>query len=331
MHIRIAGMNGKFKALAVAFAMTAAASGMANAQALNPSKPIRIIVPYAAGGGGDTVIRNLADGITKQFGFTVLVENRTGAGSNIGSLVVAKAEPDGHTLLLGSNGNAVNSFLYASMPYDPGKELTPIIFMGRSPTVLIASPTTSFKSVSDIVEQAKAKTIAINFGSGGIGTSEHLTYELFKRRTGIDAVHVPYRGGAAVVPDLINGRVHLAFTNLFGAMPLIKSGQLRAIGLANPTRSPLVPDLPTMDEQGLKNFNASGWFLLMGPGNMNPALVLQINKMVNTVLESPDFAKRFAAMGAERIGGTPQQAQDYFRGEMATWSEVIKAQNIKAE
>jgi len=273
------GISGRIKTLTVTWVMAAMACGVAGAQTPYPAKPIRFIVPYAAGGGGDIVSRALGDGITKMYGQPVLVENRVGAGSNIGSVIVAKAEPDGYTLLLGSNGNAVNAFLYASMPYDPVKELTPIYFVGRSPSVLLASPTTSFKTVQDIVAQHNAKTMVINFASGGIGTSEHLAQELFKRRAGIAATHVPYKGFAAVVPDLVSGRVHLA----------------------------------------------------MGPGGMQPALVQQANAMLNAVASSPEFLKRFESLGGEKVGGTPQQANDYFRGEMATWGEIIKAQNIRAE
>lgn len=316
--------------LAGATLATVLAPSQARAQAF-PNRPIRLIVPYAAGGGVDIVGRGVAEGLTKMFGWIVSVENRTGAGSNVGSALVAKSEPDGYTLLVGSNANAVNISLYDSMPYDPVKELTPVVFIGRTPMVMLAAPSTSFRNVRDVVAEAKAKPGSINFGSGGSGTSEHLTYELFKRRAGIQGTHVPYRGGAAVYPDLISGRVQLFFNNQLQAMPFIKSGQVRAIGIANPKRSPQLPDVPTLDEQGISNFAASGWWCIMGPGNMPTALVNQINQAVNAVIDSPEFTKRLEGLGAERMGGSAQVLNDHFRNEMAVWAEIIKTEKIKVE
>ena len=303
----------------------------AQAQAAFPLKPIKLIVPYAAGGGVDIVGRGLAEGLTRQFGWIVSVENRTGAGSNVGSTAVAKSDPDGYTLLVGSNANAVNISLYDSMPYDPVKELTPIVFIGRTPMVMLAAPSTPFKSVRDVVAEAKAKPGSLNFGSGGSGTSEHLTSELFKRRAGIQATHIPYRGGAAVYPDLMSGRVQLFFNNQLQAMPFINSGQVRAIGIANPKRSPQLPDVPTLDEQGIFGFAASGWWCIMGPGNMPAALVNQLNTAVNAVIDSPEFTKRLESLGAERMGGTPQFLNEYFRNEMSVWADIIKTEKIKVE
>lgn len=296
-----------------------------------PTKPIRVVVPYAAGGGVDIVARGVAEGITKQFGHAVLVENRTGAGSNVGSTVVAKADPDGYTLLMGSNANAVNGSLYSSMPYDAERDLVQIILVGRVPMVMLASPALPFRTVREVIDHAKSKPGSLNFGSGGAGTSEHLTYERFKRRAWIEAVHVPYRGGAAVYPDLMNGRVDFLFNNQLQAMPFIRSGQVRALAIANPKRSPQLPEVPTLAEQGIADFNAAAWWGIMGPAGIPEEIVNKINQLVGAVMESPEFGKRLDSLGAERLGGTPQQFRDFFKSEMATWSGVIKAEKIKVE
>lgn len=296
-----------------------------------PSKPIRVIVPYAAGGGVDIVTRTLAEGLTREFGHAVVVENRTGAGSNVGSTFVAKSDPDGYTLLMGSNANAVNNSLYANMQYDAAKELAPVVLVGRVPMVLLTGPNSAFKSVRDVVDRARAKPGSLNFGSGGAGTSEHLTSELFKRRADITAVHIPYRGGAAVYPDLISGQVDLLFNNQLQAMPFIQSGQVRALGIASATRSAQLPNVPTLVEQGVPEFYSGAWWGIMGPGGLPSDIVRQLNQMLNTVIASPAVAKRLESLGAERGGGTPEQFRDFFRGEMATWSEIIKAEKIRAE
>lgn len=302
----------------------------AQAQAY-PSKPIRLIVPYTAGGGVDIVARTITGEIVRQTGYSMVVENRTGAGSNIGSTLVAKSEPNGYTLLMGSNANTVNNSLYSNMQYDASRDLIPIVLIGRVPMVLLSSPTGPFKTVREVIAYAKANPGALNFGSGGSGTSEHLTYELFKRRAGIEAQHVPYRGGAAVYPDLISGQVHLFFNNQLQASPFIQSGQVRALGLANAKRSPQLPDVPTMAEQGVANLNTGGWWGIMGPTGIPQDIVKQLNQMGNAALAAPEVVKRLESLGAERLGGTPEQFREFFAAEVAVWSDIIKAEKIKVE
>ena len=209
-----------------------------------PSKPIKLIVPFAPGGGVDIVGRTLAENASKQSpGLTVVVENHTGAGGNVGSTSVAKAAPDGYTLLVASNSNSYNNFLYSNMQYDAAKDLAAVVHIARVPMVLLVSPSIPPKTVAEVIALAKAKPGTLNFGSGGNGTAEHMVYELFKRRTGIDALHIPYRGGAQVYTDLIGGQIQLMFNNQLGATQYIRSGQLRAAGITGQSRSPQLPDV----------------------------------------------------------------------------------------
>lgn len=305
-------------------------NGAAHAQAY-PSKPVRLIVPYAPGGGVDIVARTLADDLTKRLGKTVIVENRSGAGGNVGSTFVAKSEPDGYTLLLGSNANAVNNSLYSNMQYEAATDLTPIILVGTVPMVVLASPTIAPKTVGEMIALAKARPGTLNFGSGGNGTAEHLAFELFKRRTGIDAQHVPYRGGAAVYTDLIGGQIQLMFNNQLGATPYIRSGQLRALGITGNNRSPQLPDVPTFREQGVADFNVSVWWGVIGPAGIAKETVAQINQLFASSVGSPDVKKRLESLGAQAQGGTPEDFAAFFRSEMATWSGVIKAANIRID
>ena len=317
--------------LGLALALACACPNSAISQSNYPNKPIRLIVPYTAGGGVDIVARTIGGEIGRQTGYNILVENRTGAGSNIGSTLVAKSEPNGYTLLMASNANTVNNSLYLDMQYDASRDLVPIILIGRAPHVLLTSPTGQFKTVRDVIAYAKANPGAINFASGGSGTSEHLAYELFKRRAGIEAHHIPYRGSAAGYPDLISGRVHLLFNNLFQALPFIQSGQLRALGLASAKRSPQLPDVPTLAEQGISNFAAGAWWGIMGPAGIPQDILKKLNQMANAALAAPEVANRLDSLGAERVGGTTEQFRDFFGAELAVWSDIIKAENIKVD
>ena len=336
-HLQIAfagrASAGRLRRASLALGLGLLASGWSGLLAAQgfPSRPIKIIVPYASGGGVDIVARSLAEGITKEFGHTVVVENKTGAASNVGSAFVAKSEPDGHTLLMASNANAVNVSLYKSMPYDPVRELTPVTLVGRVPMVLLTGPNSPFKTAGDAVAAARAKPGSINFGSGGAGTSEHLTSELFKRKTGITAVHVPYRGGAAVYPDLVSGQIHLFFNNQLQAMPFITSGQVRVLGISSATRSKQLPDVPTLIEQGAPDLVTGAWWGVMGPGNLSPEVVAVLSQMINRVLLTPAVSGRLESLGAERAGGPQTAFRDFFSREMAVWSEIIKAEKIVVE
>ena len=294
-----------------------------------PSKPIRLIVPYATGGGVDIVARTVAEYVSTTLGKTVLVENRTGAGGNVAGAFVAKSEPDGYTLLVASNSAAVNNSLYKNMPYDASKDLTPIVLIGTVPMVLLVSPSIAPKTVGEVVALAKARPGTLNVGSGGNGTGEHLAFEMFKRQTGIEAQHVPYRGGAAVYTDLIGGQVQLFFSNQLGAAPFVKSGQLRAAGVTGDSRSPEFPDLPTFAEQGYPEFKAFVWWGLRGPAGIPPATVSQINALFATAIHAPEVQKKLMSLGARPEGGSVDSFDRFFKNEVKTWSELIKAANIQ--
>ena len=316
--------------IAVLTAVALLAGEGASAQAY-PSRPIRLIVPYAPGGGVDIVARTLGDDITKRLGKPVIVDNRTGAGGNVGSTFVAKSEPDGYTLLLGSNANAVNNNLYSNMQYDAATDLTQIVLVDTVPMVVLASPTIAPSTVGELIALAKAKPGTLNFGSGGNGTAEHLAFELFKRRTGIEAQHIPYRGGAAVYTDLIGGQIQLMFNNQLGATPYIRSGQLRALGITGNKRSPQLPEVPTFREQGVTDFSVFVWWGVIGPAGIPKDTVAQINQLFGSSIASPDVKKRLESLGAQPQGGTAEEFAAFFRSEMATWAGVIKAANIRID
>ena len=294
-----------------------------------PTKPIRLVVPYATGGGVDIVARTIAEYVSTTLGKTVLVENRTGAGGNVGGAFVAKSEPDGYTLLVASNSSAVNNSLYKNMPYNASTDLTPIVLIGTVPMVLLVSPSIAPKTVGEVVALAKARPGTLNVGSGGNGTGEHLAFEMFKRQTGIDAQHVPYRGGAAVYTDLIGGQVQLFFSNQLGAAPFVQSGQLRAVGVTGDARSPEFPNLATFAEQGYPDYKAFVWWGLMGPAGIPPATVSQINALFATAIHAPEVRKKLMSMGARPEGGSAESFDKFFKSEVKTWSELIKAANIQ--
>lgn len=296
-----------------------------------PSQPIRLIVPFAPGGGVDVIGRTIGDQLAKHFGHTVIVENKTGAGGNLASAFVARANPDGYTLLVSSNSNSYNDFLYSNTGYDPAKDLLRVVQIGRVPMVLLVSPTVASKTVQEVISLAKSKPDTLNFGSGGNGTAEHLVYELFKRRAQINVAHVPYRGGAQVYTDLIGGQIQFMFNNQLGGMPYIKSGQLRAVGLTGQERSRQLPDLPTFAEQGIADFNAAVWWGLMAPAGTPGNVVNELNRMVNEVLKSPEVASRLEVLGAQRVGGPPERFETFFASERSTWRQVIKDAAIKLD
>jgi tripartite-type tricarboxylate transporter receptor subunit TctC len=294
-----------------------------------PSQTVRIIVPFGPGGGVDIIARTIADEWTKQHGHSVLVENRAGAGGNIGSAAAARSAPDGHTLLLASNSNSYNDLLYSNAGYSP-PDLVPVIQIGRVPTLLVASPTLAVTNVKELVEMAKSRPGSLSFASFGFGSSGHLLYEMFTRRTGIEAVHVPYRNGQTY-PDLIAGRIHAMFNNQLGVMSHIRSGQMRALGVAANERSPQLPDVQTFAEQGIPDFSTDVWWGIMAPSGTPASIVARTNEIVNGVLAAPDVRNRLQALGASPVGGEPSRFATFFTSERATWQRVINEANIRVD
>jgi len=289
-----------------------------------PNRPVRMVVPYAAGGGVDIVARAVSQELAKGIGQPVIVENRTGAGSNIGSDFVAKAAPDGYTLLMASPANAINMSLYRKMPYDTQRDLAPVALVGAVPSVLVVNPALPAKTVAELVALAKEKPGSLNYGSGGSGTSEHLSAEMFKSLAAIDLVHVPYKGGANAMTDVIGGQLSLMFTNMLGAMPHIRSGKLKAIAIADSRRSPSLPEVQTFAEAGFKDFEVLVWWGVMAPARTPAPVVTYLNREIVAALGAPELRERLDGMGARIIGGTPEQFGVFVAAEIVRWARAVQ-------
>jgi tripartite-type tricarboxylate transporter receptor subunit TctC len=296
-----------------------------------PAKPIRIVVPYAPGGAVDIIARATGQELTKRLGQTVVVDNRTGAGGNIGSEVVAKSAPDGYTLLMASPANTINPSLYSKMPYDPARDLVPIVLIGAVPAVLVVNRSLPARNVKELVALAKSRPGALTYGSGGSGTTEHLAGEMFKTAAGVNIVHVPYKGGAQVMIDIISGEIAMMFINQLGALPHVKSGKVRALGVAAAERSAALPDVPTFAEAGFRDFKVSVWWGLMGPSAMPKEIVTLLNREVGASLSAPEMKERLQALSAQPIGGPPERFAALFADETARWARVVKASGARVD
>ncbi len=297
-----------------------------------PSRPIRLVVPFPAAGTTDILAREVGQRLSATFGQSVVIDNRPGAGGNIGSDLVAKSAPDGYTLLMGTVGtHAINPNLYAKMPYDHLKDFVPVVLVASVPNVLEVTPSLPVHSVADLIRLAKAKPGQINFASSGSGTSIHLSGELFKAMAGVDMTHVPYKGSAPALTDLIGGQVQVMFDNLPSSLPQIKAGKLRAIAVTSAQRAPALPDIPTIAESGLPGFEATSWFGILAPAGTSPAIVARINADVNQWLQSPEAKEKLLAQGAAAAGGSPEQFGAYIRAETEKWAKVVKASGARVD
>ena len=302
-----------------------------------PSKPVRIIVPFPPGGTTDIVARSIGVELQRMWQHPVVIENRAGAGGNIGADAVAKSPGDGYTLLMGTVGtHAINQALYAQsgskMPFDPAKDFVPITLVAGVPNAMVISPKLPVNSVAEFIAYAKARPGQLNMASSGNGTSTHLTGELFKTVTGTYMVHFPYRGSAPAVTDLITGNMNVMFDNLPSALPHIKSGRLKALAVTSRTRSPALPDVPTIEEAaGLKGFDASSWFGLFAPAGTPRTVVDKIQADVAKALSQPAVRERFVAQGADPGGNTPDQFAAFIRAETEKWTRVVKFSNAKVD
>jgi tripartite-type tricarboxylate transporter receptor subunit TctC len=304
---------------------------VARAQPIAGGRPIRIIVPFGAGGAVDIVGRLMAQELTARLGQSVVVENRTGGGGNIAMEHVARAAPDGTTLLTASPSVVTNSYLYASLTYDPATQLIPIFLAGEVPSVLVTWPGFEAADGAAFVAMAKARPGFFTYGSGGAGTTEHLASELLKLRTGIDIVHVPYRGGAPAMTDVAAGRVSVMFTNISQALPMIRGGQFRTLGVAAPRRHPALPDVRTFAEQGIADLNVSVWWGLMGPAGMPPDLVQRLNAQLNEALAGEGMRTALERLSATPLGGSVDGFAQRLASESRSWGEVIRTAGIRAE
>jgi tripartite-type tricarboxylate transporter receptor subunit TctC len=334
MHIvrRFAGV-----AIAASFALIALATLVAPLPAAAqggayPTKPIRIVVPFPAGGTTDILARAVAQQLSQAWGQQVIVDNRPGAGGNIGSELVAKSAPDGYTLLMGTVGtHAINPSLYAKMPYDHVKDFAPVILVAGVPNVLVVHPSVPANTVAELIAYGKANPGKLNFASSGSGTSIHLAGELFKVQTGLQMTHVPYKGSAPAIQDLLGGQVQLMFDNLPSALPQIKAGKLRALGVTSASRAAALPDVPTIAESGLPGFEASSWFGLLAPAGTPRDVIARLDAEVAKWLATPDAKEKLLAQGAIAAGGTPDDFTRHIAAETAKWAKVVKESGAKVD
>ena len=310
----------------------AALPGNVAAQAAYPSKPITIVVPFSAGGTTDILARIVGQSLGTELGQTVIIDNKPGAGGNIGAQAAARAPADGYTLLMGTVGtHAINAALYKKMPFDPAKDFAPISRVAMVPNVLVVPVSQPYKTVGQVIAAAKAQPGKLTFASSGSGTSIHLSGELFKSVTGIDISHIPYKGSAPAVTDLLGGQVTMMFDNLPSSMQHIRSGKLRAIAVTSAKRSPELPDVPTVAESGVKGFEATSWFGLFAPAATPPEVVAKLNAAVVKLLANADVKKKLAEQGAEPHGEKPEQFAAFIRGEAAKWGKVVRDSGATAD
>ena len=309
-----------------------AAAQSTSSEKVWPTQPIKIIVTFTPGGAPDILARILADKWQQSLGVNVVVENKPGAGGNIGADIVAKSKGDGYTLLLGTVGTqTINPYLYEKIPFNAQKDFTPIAFLASTPNLLVVNKNLPVKNIQELIAYAKAKPGELSFGSSGSGTSIHLSGELFKVMTGVDMQHIPYKGRAAAIPDLLGGRINMIFDNMPSALPLVKSGELRSLGVTSLKRSPSAPEIPTIAESGLPGFDATSWFALMGPANMPKPVLDRINVETNKVMGSTEVKARLFQIGLEVNPGTPEQLDKFIQAESKKWEKVVKESGAKAD
>jgi tripartite-type tricarboxylate transporter receptor subunit TctC len=322
----------KRRSLLACFLAGLLASHAALAQTDWPNKPIRIIVPYATGGNTDTVARVSAARLQQLLGQSVIVENKTGAGGVIATDYVAKSVPDGYTLLMSSTGpHTISPSLMSKIPYDPVKELAPISNVSSNAQVLLVHPSLPVKTVSELIALAKREPGKINFASGGVGGTMHLSAEMFKSMAGIDIVHVPFRGGAPATTAVLAGEVQITFANLSDALPQMKMGKLRALAVTSAARQPQAPEVPTIAEAGLPGYESTVWNGLVAPGKTPPEVVNRIAAAVQKMTREPSFKTKMIEIGSVPIGDSPEQFRSYVNQELVRWSKVVKESGAKAD
>ncbi|HTF16042.1 MAG TPA: tripartite tricarboxylate transporter substrate binding protein, partial [Burkholderiales bacterium] len=317
--------------LSAAILSLALFAGAANAQTY-PAKPIRLIVPFPPGGGTDIAARTIANKLSDSVKWTFVVENKPGAGGNLGVEQAVKSPADGYTLVIGQTSNlAINPTLYVKLPYDPLKDLSPVALIVSAPVVLVVALNSRYASLGDLLAAAKADPGAVTFASPGNGTVSHLSGELLQRAAGVKLTHVPYKGASQALTDTLGGQVQSFMSSVPSALSQIKGGRLRAIAVTSAKRAPELPEVPTIAESGYKGFEASTWYGLLAPAGTPAAVVARLNAEVNRALGTPEVRQRLAAEGGEVLGGSPEQFASFLRAEHAKWGRVVKESGARAE
>jgi len=317
----------KSSAIALSFAMTAAANAAAY-----PDKPIRMLVGFAAGGGTDTTARTIGGPLSEALGQQIIVDNRPGAAGNIAADITAHSVPDGYTILMGTIAAlAINPSLYQKLPFDPIKDFEPISLAVSSMNVLVVHPSVAAKNVKELIALAKAQAGKLTYGSSGVGGAGHLAGVLFDQLAGTKMIHVPYKGGAPAIIALVSGEVNMVFATAETAVPQVKAGKIRALGVTTAKRSALLPDLPTIAEGGLPGYEANNWYGLLAPAKTPAAIVERLNREVVKVLNMPNVKEQLFRSGLDASPSTQKEFAAYIKSEMAKWAKVVKASGAKAE
>jgi tripartite-type tricarboxylate transporter receptor subunit TctC len=321
-------MSNFVLAAVAAVALTVAAPATAQTY---PSQPIKFVVPFTPGTGMDTIARTVGPKLSERLGQPVVVENRPGASGNIGTEQVAKAPADGYTLLVSANTMLIAALLYKSVPYDPMTDFAPITLAAWGTLLLCANPKSGIESLQDLVTKAKASPGKITYASPGVGTPHHMSMELFRERTGLDMLHVPYKGSAGALTDLLSGEVNVGFVPVHVAMPLIKAGKLRPLAAGAKQRHPNAPDVPTLDELGYKGVDVEMWYAFFAPKGTPPAIVAKLNAEMRAILAQPDVKATFDKVGLDVASSTPEELAALMQKDSPRWREVIRKNNIAAQ
>lgn len=324
-------MNTRLK-YACALALTAFAVGAAaQSQQSYPNRPVRLVVPFPPGGGADNLARMLQDRLTQRLGQQVIIDNRAGANGNIGMEIVARAPADGYTMVITSVGTwAVNPSLY-KLSFDAIKDFAPIIQISSSPGVLVVHPSLPVKNVKELVALAKAQPGKLDYGSAGVGGFGHISAVVFTQMTGTRMVHIPYKGAGPALMDLLAGQIQVLFNDATATMPHLKSGRMRALAVTSIKRMPVLSELPTIDEAGVKGYDNSAWMAIAAPAGTPKEIIARLNSDLSAILRLPDIQEKSAALGAVIIGGTPEQLADYLKSEIAKFARVVKDAKITAQ
>jgi tripartite-type tricarboxylate transporter receptor subunit TctC len=308
----------------------AGASGPLAAQSY-PNRPIRIVVPYPPGGGADILARAVGQKLTEAWGQQLVVDNRPGGGANIGAELAARATPDGYTLFQAALAHSVNVSLYSKLHYDVVRDFAPVIFVATVPGVLVVHPSVAAQTTREFIEYAKTRPGQLNYASTGSGGPQHLGMELFKVLSGVELTHIPYKGAAPALTDLVSGQAHSMLGNMISTLPHIRSGKLRALAVTSAKRSQAVPDLPTIAESGVPGFESGSWFGIMAPAGTPRAIIDKVNAEVNRILALPEMGKRLGASGAVLTGGSAETFAGFLRAEIDKWAKVVKFAKMRVE